>query len=386
MKAALQGGRPAPRAKATCRGCGDQDGREPVAAARKRSSSTTAAEMLGAELARPAPAHAEPPVGRSARRHGRGRQRRAPTRATTPMPTVNTSACPHWDIGARARASSIQSGRSRSAARCSRMYRGWGARLAPRHGPAQPRPQRRRLRGDPTADPRAHRHDDLHRPPPQVRGRGLPRRARRPLGHPHRRGSAHLAAPRRGARRGRPAAAATSPTRRASAARRGPPAATPAACSASTSSTRSSCWSSPPTPSRRSPARRTCSRAASRCCATSASPTASSTCAPPTSATRPPAPGTSRPTRRGATCGSRSRRSPGSPTTRPDGRPSATGPEPGKGTDASCHTVNGSAMGFARTVAAYLETHRQPDGTVAIVEALRPYLGGADVIPRPGRR
>ena len=49
-----------------------------------------------------------------------------------------------------------------------------------------------------------------------------------------------------------------------------------------------------------------------------------------------------------------------------------------KGTEV-CHTVNGSAMGWPRTVAAYLETHRQPDGSIAIVEALRPYLR-ADVI------
>ena len=41
-----------------------------------------------------------------------------------------------------------------------------------------------------------------------------------------------------------------------------------------------------------------------------------------------------------------------------------------------CHTVNGSAMGWPRTVAAYLETHRRPDGTVAVVDVLRPYLGG----------
>lgn len=47
----------------------------------------------------------------------------------------------------------------------------------------------------------------------------------------------------------------------------------------------------------------------------------------------------------------------------------------GKGT-AVCHTVNGSAMGWPRTVAAYLETHRQPDGTIAVVPALQPYLGG----------
>lgn len=46
-----------------------------------------------------------------------------------------------------------------------------------------------------------------------------------------------------------------------------------------------------------------------------------------------------------------------------------------KGT-AVCHTVNGSAMGFPRTMAAYLETHRQADGSIAIVPALQPYLGG----------
>ena len=55
-------------------------------------------------------------------------------------------------------------------------------------------------------------------------------------------------------------------------------------------------------------------------------------------------------------------------------------PEGGGPTDIA-HTVNGSAMGWPRTVAAYLETHRQPDGSIAIVEALRPYLGGAELIP-----
>lgn len=58
-------------------------------------------------------------------------------------------------------------------------------------------------------------------------------------------------------------------------------------------------------------------------------------------------------------------------------------PDGGKRTKSAtevCHTVNGSALGWARTVAAYLETHHQPDGSVAIVDALHPYLGGADVI------
>jgi seryl-tRNA synthetase len=55
-------------------------------------------------------------------------------------------------------------------------------------------------------------------------------------------------------------------------------------------------------------------------------------------------------------------------------------PAGGKGTEV-CQTVNGSAMGWPRTVAAYLETHRQPDGSIAVVDVLRPYLGGADRIP-----
>src|SRR5262245_41155981 len=57
-------------------------------------------------------------------------------------------------------------------------------------------------------------------------------------------------------------------------------------------------------------------------------------------------------------------------------------PEGAKGSEIA-HTVNGSAMGWPRTVAAYLETHRQPDGTIALVDALRPYLAGADRIPLP---
>ncbi len=56
-------------------------------------------------------------------------------------------------------------------------------------------------------------------------------------------------------------------------------------------------------------------------------------------------------------------------------------PKGGKGTE-TCHTVNGSAMGWPRTVAAYLETHRQPNGSIAVVECLRPYLGGATAITR----
>ena len=67
------------------------------------------------------------------------------------------------------------------------------------------------------------------------------------------------------------------------------------------------------------------------------------------------------------------------PEVGPDGTP-VKGSK-AKGTEVA-HTVNGSAMGWPRTVAAYLETHRRPDGTVGVVECLRPYLGGAEVIAR----
>jgi seryl-tRNA synthetase len=51
-----------------------------------------------------------------------------------------------------------------------------------------------------------------------------------------------------------------------------------------------------------------------------------------------------------------------------------------KGTEV-CHTVNGSAMGWPRTVAALLETHRQPDGRIAVPEVLQGRLGGVTHIP-----
>jgi seryl-tRNA synthetase len=47
----------------------------------------------------------------------------------------------------------------------------------------------------------------------------------------------------------------------------------------------------------------------------------------------------------------------------------------GKGRPQAVHTLNGSALAFPRTLAALLETHQTPDGTVAVPPVLRPYLG-----------
>jgi len=48
------------------------------------------------------------------------------------------------------------------------------------------------------------------------------------------------------------------------------------------------------------------------------------------------------------------------------------------------HTLNGSGLAIGRTLVAILENYQQPDGSVIIPEALRPYLGGLSVIKREG--
>ena len=46
------------------------------------------------------------------------------------------------------------------------------------------------------------------------------------------------------------------------------------------------------------------------------------------------------------------------------------------------HTLNGSGVALPRTLAAILETHQQPDGSVVLPEAIRPYLGGLSKIEK----
>ncbi|MGH8997208.1 MAG: serine--tRNA ligase [Acidimicrobiales bacterium] len=55
----------------------------------------------------------------------------------------------------------------------------------------------------------------------------------------------------------------------------------------------------------------------------------------------------------------------------------------GGGQPVLCHTLNGSALGWARTWAALIETGHQADGSVRLPGALNPYFGGEAVI-RPG--
>jgi len=44
------------------------------------------------------------------------------------------------------------------------------------------------------------------------------------------------------------------------------------------------------------------------------------------------------------------------------------------------HTLNGSGLAVGRTLIAILENYQQADGSIAIPEALRPYMGGLDRI------
>jgi seryl-tRNA synthetase len=49
-------------------------------------------------------------------------------------------------------------------------------------------------------------------------------------------------------------------------------------------------------------------------------------------------------------------------------------PEPGAEPEL-IHTLNGSGLALARTVAAIIETYQLPDGSIVVPAVLRPYLG-----------
>jgi seryl-tRNA synthetase len=57
-------------------------------------------------------------------------------------------------------------------------------------------------------------------------------------------------------------------------------------------------------------------------------------------------------------------------------------PKEGKGTR-FLHTLNGSGLAVGRTLVAVLENYQNEDGSVAIPEALRPYMGGLEALPAP---
>ena len=44
------------------------------------------------------------------------------------------------------------------------------------------------------------------------------------------------------------------------------------------------------------------------------------------------------------------------------------------------HTLNGSGLAVGRTLIAVMENYQRADGTIAVPDALRPYMGGIDEI------
>ncbi len=50
---------------------------------------------------------------------------------------------------------------------------------------------------------------------------------------------------------------------------------------------------------------------------------------------------------------------------------------------APVHTLNGSALAVPRVWAALVEVYRQPDGSIALPDALQPYFGGAGILAGP---
>jgi seryl-tRNA synthetase len=57
----------------------------------------------------------------------------------------------------------------------------------------------------------------------------------------------------------------------------------------------------------------------------------------------------------------------------------------GKGKNEFVHTLNGSGLAVGRTWLAILENYQQADGSVAVPEALRPYMGGLERITGQGK-
>ena len=50
------------------------------------------------------------------------------------------------------------------------------------------------------------------------------------------------------------------------------------------------------------------------------------------------------------------------------------------------HTLNGSGLAIGRTIVAILENYQQADGSIAIPDALQPYMGGRQSISKDDTR
>ena len=272
--------------------------------ARRRSALDAEADAAQAEVRELLLVLAQPAGRRGARRRATARTTRgARGGPTTARRYADASAGAALGRGHRARPPRPRTGRQAVGVDVPALPR--------RRGPAdpgahrlRPRPPRRRLRGDPAPHAGAHRDHGVDGAPAQVRRRRLPPRARRPVGHSHRRGAAHFDVPRRDPRRVRAPHAADRRSPRVTGARQERPGATPRAAAGA----RVRQGRAVRLRHRRAGAGEHADmvgRAETLLRELWSSSTGSSTCAPATSATPRPAPSTSRCTHRGATCGSR---------------------------------------------------------------------------------
>ncbi len=240
----------------------------------------------------------------------------------------------------------------------------------PRHAAGD----RRRVHpGDRTGAGEAGRHGG-HRLPRGPRRRGVPPRRRRALPRRDQRGGARRLPLRRDPRRRCRGATPASPP--ASGARPAATARTPAGSSGCTGSTRSRCS---PTCRWRTPGPNTsdCSRGSGSSSTGWSSRTGSSTSRPATSAASAarkydieawfPSQGAYRELTSTSNCTTYQARRLNIRTR----------------TDAGVvpvATLNGTLCAVARTIACLLDHHQQPDGSVYVPQALRPFLGGRDVL------
>jgi seryl-tRNA synthetase len=56
----------------------------------------------------------------------------------------------------------------------------------------------------------------------------------------------------------------------------------------------------------------------------------------------------------------------------------------GEGAPEFVHTLNGSGLAVGRALVAVIENYQQPDGSIAVPDALRPYMGGLTMIAADG--
>ena len=50
------------------------------------------------------------------------------------------------------------------------------------------------------------------------------------------------------------------------------------------------------------------------------------------------------------------------------------------------HTLNGSGLGLPRTLIGVLENYQERDGSIVVPDALKPWMGGIEVIEPPASK